>query len=82
MLARDLADFLDGADPRDEVCVEVAFPELGGWVVGSYSYVAGRTEEGPPSLRVEVWGADFDYPSPEAELRRLARWLLFEHPEQ
>ena len=40
------------------------------------------TEEGPPSLRVEVWGADFDHPSPEAELRRLARWLLFEHPEQ
>ena len=82
MLARDLADFLDGADPRDEACVEVAFPGLGGRVVGSCSYVAGGTEEGPPPLGVEVWGADFDHPSPGAELRRLARRLLFEHPEQ
>lgn len=76
MLARDLAAFLECADPWDEVALEVAFPELGGWEVTSFSYVAGRTDEGLPSLRVEVWGADFDYPAPEAELRRLARRLL------
>lgn len=75
MKVSSLIDILESYYPDDEVAVTVAFPQVDGWEVTSWDVVA-CDEEGSPALKIQVYGADFDYPGPERALARKARAFL------
>lgn len=62
MKVSDAIEWLSTYDGDTELGVVATFPGLDGWKVASWAITYGEAE-GLPVLEMDVYEADFDYPS-------------------
>lgn len=68
MKVGELIELLEGYE-EEELAIDVAFPQID-WSVRDYSYAIGLNDEEEPTLTVEVWEGDFDFPDVLKRLKK------------